>query len=62
MPASIWRSQFGQDRAGLIGHKLDPDKLHAKIPQNLIGFDMHCVGSILLVDPESLLKSKGSLQ
>jgi hypothetical protein len=41
MPASIWRSAFGQDRAGLIGHKLDPDKLEKKVPQNMSGLDLH---------------------
>lgn len=26
VPADVWRSSFGVDRAGLIGHKLDPKK------------------------------------
>ena len=26
VPADVWRSSFGTDRAGLIGHKLDADK------------------------------------
>ena len=26
VPADVWRSGFGTDRAGLIGHKLDADK------------------------------------
>lgn len=40
MPASIWRSSFGTDRAQLIGHKLDPDKLEKKLPENLLRLDM----------------------
>ncbi|ETN42685.1 uncharacterized protein HMPREF1541_01842 [Cyphellophora europaea CBS 101466] len=56
MPASIWRSPFGIDRAGLIGHKLDPDKLERKVPQNMSGLDMHL--SLL----ESLLAESGGKQ
>lgn len=41
MPASIWRSAFGRDREGLIGHKIDADKLEKKIPENLSKLDMH---------------------
>ena len=41
MPADIWRTGFGQDRAGLIGHKLDADKLERKFPENLSFLDMH---------------------
>lgn len=41
MPASIWRSAFGRDREGLIGHKIDPDKLEKKLPENLSRLDMH---------------------
>ncbi|KAK5675662.1 hypothetical protein LTS10_011762 [Elasticomyces elasticus] len=40
MPGSVWRTSFGQDRAGLIGHTLDPDKLEKKIPENMARFDM----------------------
>ena len=43
IPSSVWRTHFGTDRAGLIGHKLNPDKLEAKLPQNLSGLDMHLV-------------------
>jgi len=39
IPARVWRSTFGQDRAQLIGHQLDADKLEAKIPENLMNFD-----------------------
>ena len=56
MPASIWRSAFGTDRAGLIGHKLDPDKLEKKVPQNMSGLDLHL--SLL----ESLLAESGGKQ
>lgn len=41
IPSSVWRTSFGKDRAGLIGHKLDPDKLEAKVPQNMSNYDMH---------------------
>ncbi|KAK4540447.1 hypothetical protein LTR36_009193 [Oleoguttula mirabilis] len=40
IPASVWRTSFGQDRAGLIGHKLDADKLEKKLPENLSRLDM----------------------
>lgn len=40
MPASIWRSAFGRDREGLIGHPIDADKLEKKIPENLSKLDM----------------------
>lgn len=56
MPASIWRSAFGVDRAGLIGHKLDPDKLERKVPQNMSNLDLHL--SLL----ESLLAESGGKQ
>lgn len=41
MPASIWRSQFGRDREGLIGHKIDADKLERKQPEQLSNLDQH---------------------
>lgn len=41
IPSRVWRTRFGADRAGLIGHKLDPDKLERKVPQNLSGLDLH---------------------
>jgi len=41
IPPSVWRSSFGTDRAQLIGHRLDPDKLGAKIPINLSNLDLH---------------------
>jgi glutathione S-transferase len=40
IPGSVWRTSFGVDRAGLIGHKLDPEKLEKKIPLNLSGLDL----------------------
>ena len=39
MPASIWRTQFGRDREGLIGHKIDADKLEKKQPEMLSNLD-----------------------
>jgi len=40
IPDTVWRTQFGTDRANLIGHKLDADKLERKVPQNLAGLDL----------------------
>jgi glutathione S-transferase len=54
IPHTVWESQFGVDRAQLIGHRLDPEKLKAKVPQNLAAFDMHL--SML----ESLFKGNGT--
>lgn len=39
IPSVVWRTHFGTDRANLIGHKLDADKLDAKVPRNLAGLD-----------------------
>ncbi|KAK5945622.1 hypothetical protein PMZ80_002827 [Knufia obscura] len=39
IPSVVWRTSFGKDRAGLIGHKLDADKLERKVPKNLAGLD-----------------------
>lgn len=41
IPASVWRTHFGQDRSDLIGHKLDSEKLAQKVPENLSGLDLH---------------------
>jgi len=41
IPGAVWRTSFGDDRAGLIGHKLNADKLESKLPDNLSGLDMH---------------------
>lgn len=40
IPGSVWRTSFGIDRAKLIGHKLDPEKLEKKLPQNLSNLDL----------------------
>jgi glutathione S-transferase len=40
IPASVWRTSFGEDRAALIGHKLDPDKLERKVPENMARLDL----------------------
>ncbi|GAB1741570.1 hypothetical protein NU219Hw_g6796t1 [Hortaea werneckii] len=40
IPSSVWRTRFGEDRAELIGHKLDPEKLEKKVPENLSRLDM----------------------
>jgi len=39
IPSVVWRTKFGEDRAELIGHRLDPDKLERKVPRNLAGLD-----------------------
>lgn len=39
IPSVVWRTSFGQDRASLIGHQLDADKLEKKVPRNLAGLD-----------------------
>lgn len=40
IPGSVWRTNFGRDRAGLIGHVLDADKLERKVPENLAKLDL----------------------
>jgi len=40
IPSSVWRTTFGKDRSGLVGHALDADKLEKKVPQNLSRLDM----------------------
>lgn len=54
IPHTVWESQFGIDRAQLIGHNLDSKKLRAKVPQNLAAFDLH----LSLLEP--LFMAKGS--
>ncbi|CAA9958892.1 Glutathione s-transferase protein [Pyrenophora teres f. maculata] len=41
IPPSVWATDFGKDRAQLIGHALSPAKLGSKIPQNLSDLDLH---------------------
>lgn len=41
IPSVVWRTRFGEDRAGLIGHKLDPEKLERKVPRNLVSLDTY---------------------
>ncbi|KAL2428759.1 hypothetical protein ABEF95_006700 [Exophiala dermatitidis] len=41
IPSSVWRSKFGTDRANLIGHNLDAEKLERKVPENLSALDLH---------------------
>lgn len=41
IPSVVWRTKFGEDRAGLIGHKLDPNKLEQKVPRNLVSLDTY---------------------
>jgi hypothetical protein len=41
IPPSVWSSDFGKDRAQLIGHSISPAKLQAKIPLNLSNLDLH---------------------
>ncbi|KAF2476839.1 uncharacterized protein BDR25DRAFT_251226 [Lindgomyces ingoldianus] len=53
IPSTVWSTAFGADRSGLIGHKLDPEKLGAKIPENLSNLDLH----LSLLEP--MLKRRG---
>lgn len=48
IPSSVWETDFGTDRAALIGHKLDPEKLGKKLPQNLSNLDLH----LSLLEPQ----------
>ncbi|KAF7453120.1 Glutathione s-transferase like protein [Pyrenophora tritici-repentis] len=41
IPPSVWSTDFGKDRAQLIGHALSPAKLGSKINQNLSNLDLH---------------------
>lgn len=41
MPASVWRSKFGRDRENLVGHKIDAERLGAKVPMFKSKLDMH---------------------
>lgn len=41
IPSSVWATDFGKDRAQLIGHALSPAKLGSKITQNLSSLDLH---------------------
>ena len=41
MPAVIWRTAFGTDRGGLVGHAIDADKLERKIPEGMWKLDQH---------------------
>lgn len=41
IPSVVWRTRFGEDRASLIGHKLDPNKLEQKVPRNLVSLDTY---------------------
>lgn len=41
IPGAVWKTSFGVDRAGLIGHKLDAEKLAKKTTSNLSGLDLH---------------------
>jgi glutathione S-transferase len=38
---SVWASDFGKDRAQLIGHTLSPEKLRGKLPLHLSNLDLH---------------------
>ena len=41
IPSVVWKTHFGTDRAELIGHKLDPEKLEKKVPRNLAAIDTY---------------------
>ncbi|QDS77297.1 hypothetical protein FKW77_004454 [Venturia effusa] len=41
IPGAVWETSFGDDRAELIGHRLNAAKLAKKTPQNLSSLDLH---------------------
>jgi glutathione S-transferase len=41
IPGAVWKTSFGEDRASLIGHNLDAEKLAKKTPRNLSALDLH---------------------
>jgi hypothetical protein len=43
IPQAVWNTSFGVDRANLIGHQLDAEKLGAKVPRNKSNLDMQLV-------------------
>jgi glutathione S-transferase len=53
MPADIWRTSFGTDRGGLIGHAIDADKLAKKIPEGMWKLDHHLSMLERLFQPDS---------
>jgi glutathione S-transferase len=57
IPPTVWSTHFGTDRAQLIGHQLDPEKLGAKIPQNLANLDMH----LAMLEPTFKTKGKWAI-
>jgi len=57
IPSSVWETSFGTDRSQLIGHQLDPEKLGAKIPQNLASLDMH----LAMLEPTFKTKGKWAI-
>jgi glutathione S-transferase len=57
IPSSVWETSFGEDRSQLIGHKLSPEKLGGKIPQNLAGLDMH----LAMLEPTFKTKGKWAI-
>jgi glutathione S-transferase len=57
IPPSVWASSFGRDRAQLIGHSLDPEKLGNKIPRNLASLDMH----LAMLEPGFKVKGKWAI-
>ena len=48
IPSSVWRTRFGTDRAALIGHNLDADKLEKKVSLNLSNLDLQ----LSLLEPQ----------
>ncbi|KIW11711.1 hypothetical protein PV08_11013 [Exophiala spinifera] len=56
IPSTVWRTHFGTDRANLIGHTLNADKLEHKIPENLGALDLQ----LSLLEP--LFQTPGTKQ
>ncbi|KAF2728005.1 hypothetical protein EJ04DRAFT_120401 [Polyplosphaeria fusca] len=41
IPAQVWETEFGVDRAGLIGHAIDAEKIGRKRGEMLASLDLH---------------------
>lgn len=57
IPTSVWQTSFGEDRSQLIGHKLSPEKLGSKIPQNLASLDLQ----LAMLEPTFKTKGKWAI-
>ncbi|KAF2742792.1 hypothetical protein M011DRAFT_452606 [Sporormia fimetaria CBS 119925] len=58
IPPAVWRTTFGKDRAKLIGHPLDADKLARKVPENLSNLDLH----LSILEPQFRASGSGKVK